>query len=461
MLRTQRTSIHRSLVPRTFGRQFQHRIRANSTTASRPGRRVLLPVAACILGVTGIYSYLHFNPVSAEAPQSNDVLLKSTSTPSLRARKSIDTFQPRQIDVDVLLREHEQSHTPPPGSGVLRYDTCQTASNQPTEDDHAEEIGSKWSFFASLDGHSGWETSAYLRETLIPFVKRRLEYIHNVYAPEVPSADIIDTVIKYAFVELDDIICKDSVEEVFKMDPPSRTAATAILAPAWSGSCALLCMYDKESRVLRTAVTGDSRALLARKRPDGSFDVHVLSIDQDGENPLEEARINAEHPGETPVNKQRVLGMGISRAFGDAPYKWSLDIQKKLFEGYLGNFLRGTVKTPPYLTAEPEIIRTKIEPGDVLIMATDGISECLTNEEVVGLVGSWMNKTDELPSVHPEGGFVGKWDNTRYPLWHEKKRFVTVDENAATHIIRNAAGVLPPRSRSFIDDIQVTVVFFE
>jgi pyruvate dehydrogenase phosphatase len=77
----------------------------------------------------------------------------------------------------------------------------------------------------------------------------------------------------------------------------------------------------------------------------------------------------------------------------------------------------------------------------------------LTNEEVVGLVGLWLNdrakdsrpalleaeevntfKRDDLPVTVLED------DTVMYPWWRTKKRFENVDANAATHLARNAFG---------------------
>lgn len=41
-------------------------------------------------------------------------------------------------------------------------------------------------------------------------------------------------------------------------------------------------------------------------------------------------------------------------------------------------------------TAEPEITTTRVRKGDFLIMASDGLWDCITSEEAVGLVGIWL-----------------------------------------------------------------------
>jgi pyruvate dehydrogenase phosphatase len=82
-----------------------------------------------------------------------------------------------------------------------------------------------------------------------------------------------------------------------------------------------------------------------------------------------------------------------------------------------------------------------------VVMGTDGLWEKLTNEEVVGLVGKWIEKkngTDKaswfmkqpnrlnvIEAQEPQGA---KKPGKRSNKW------VWEDGNAATHLIRNALG---------------------
>ena len=342
-----------------------------------------------------------------------------------------------------------------------------------------------WSVFAVLDGHNGWQTSIWLRERIIPAVVGAVGDVYTKFAsksdsdtgerPQVPP-DAVDDAIKNTFKRLDDEIVHEAVEKVFSTS--SKAAAIELLTPARAGSCALLALYDAQDRSLRVALAGDSRAVLGRRvvplpaqkggngnnngreSPDSHFyEVHVLSVDQNGNNPAEEARLNALHPGETLVEAGRVLGWGMSRAFGDAAYKWSVDIQERLAEQYLGSRPPSKVKTPPYFTAEPEVTTVTVQPGDFLIMATDGLWESLTNEEAVGLVGMWLNDNLKRTQTRSNGTqdrsdsrasavttpkqlpvTMGEDQTVRYRYWRTKKEFVKVDENAATHLVRNALG---------------------
>jgi pyruvate dehydrogenase phosphatase len=72
----------------------------------------------------------------------------------------------------------------------------------------------------------------------------------------------------------------------------------------------------------------------------------------------------------------------------------------------------------------------------------------LTNEEVVGLLGMWLNRQDkgkeegvtrdQLPVQ------MGEDHTVMYRYWgaekKAEKKFVNIDDNAATHLARNALG---------------------
>ncbi|OAL48630.1 phophatase 2C family protein-like protein [Pyrenochaeta sp. DS3sAY3a] len=431
-------------------------------------------------------------------------------------RKVLEMLDPDQATAK--LRKNEESWLVGRGQGVVRYDVVQIPSNDPIEDDHAEKIievpsslaatengakASDWMFWGVFDGHSGWVTSAKLRETLISYVARELNttYKSAVDDPSLhfPTPEAIDRAIKTGFVRLDNEIVHESVKKVKKAQ--SKVAAAELLAPALSGSCALLSFYDSRSKLLRVACTGDSRAVLGRRGPNGKWTATPLSEDQTGGTTSEAERLRKEHPGEPNVVRNgRILGgLEPSRAFGDAYYKWSLETNKELKKSYFARTPSPLLKTPPYVTAEPIITTTKVEPGkgDFVVMATDGLWEMLTNEEVVGLVGQWL---DTQGSPSGQGSQTQSWlkswwstqqqlpveqspgdkgEGQRVPIRQEQwgtknlnERFVVEDKNAATHLVRNALGgkdqdqlsallTLPsPFSRRYRDDLTVEVIFF-
>ncbi|KAL2136704.1 hypothetical protein VTI74DRAFT_2115 [Chaetomium olivicolor] len=427
-------------------------------------------------------------------------------------RRVIEMLTPEQATQK--MRRNEESYFVNRGQGVVRYDLNQLPSNDPIEDDHTEKIveipdrnggngSSDWMFWGVFDGHSGWTTSAKLRQALVSFVGRELNDTYKAAGGLTPSQDAVDTAIKRGFLKLDDEIVNQSVQKVLQAN--NKIAAAELLAPALSGSCALLSFYDSRSRLLRVACTGDSRAVLGRRSPSGKWTATPLSVDQTGSNPDEAARLRKLHPNEPSVVRNgRVLGgLEPTRAFGDASYKWTREISEKLRQHFFARSISPILKTPPYVTAEPVITTTKIEPekGDFIVMATDGLWEMLTNEEVIGLVGKWIETqqvkggngssqfdsvwnrifgsrsgTGGLPVEAPKGADGSGGQKTPFRgvrQWKDSADgFVVQDANVATHLVRNALGgknqeqvsallTLPaPFSRRYRDDLTVQVIFF-
>ncbi|KKY27950.1 putative protein phophatase 2c family protein [Phaeomoniella chlamydospora] len=491
---------------------------ASPKTPSATGDEAQVSRKALVVDNDQIYT----GSIIGDGPLSKDV--------DDSGRKIVEMMTPDQATEKI--RKTEESYIIDRGRGVVRYDLATLPSNDPIEDDHAEKIvevpssvnetetsasSSDWMFWGVFDGHSGWTTSAKLRQVLISFVARELNSTYKAASTAAangshfPSPVAIDTAIKTAFTRLDNEICHESVAKLSKA--PSKRLAAELLAPALSGACALLSFYDTSSKTLRVACTGDSRAVLGRRNPQtGKWSATALSVDQTGSNTAEADRMRSEHPASeaaTVIRNGRVLGnLEPSRAFGDAFYKWSKETQDKLKRNFFGRTPHPLLKTPPYVTAEPVITTTQIQPenGDFLVMATDGLWEMLTNEEVIGLVGQWIetqnrhssssNSSSWLPSWFSsqssslpveKGGNTSKkgssgseeppirqqqWGTDQLPASQYNQRFAVEDKNAASHLIRNALGgkdrdmvcallTLPsPYSRRYRDDLTVEVIFF-
>ena len=329
-------------------------------------------------------------------------------------------------------------------------------------------------------------------------------FIKGLHESTYPSDEEIDQSIKKAFILLDSLAV-DELTKVVLDRQLSKEEGVGLLSLPNAGSCALLGIYNNVKRTFKVAVTGDSRAVLGRrvalKDDTYAYETHVLSEDQNAYNPHEVERLEAAHPGETIFEKGRLIGWGLTRAFGDAVCKWSREIQQRLHEEYLGDGIEKDCLTPPYFTAEPEITTTTIRKGDFVVLGSDGLWDCLTNEEVVGLVGGWLETRGKeekiekggigegemvmlpfgipgLSGQDPKKGFgkgrgigwsegsnggsetkVAKEDETtiwertdlpvttikpdetsRHKYWQATKRFVNIDSNSAVHLARNAHG---------------------
>ncbi|KAK4862030.1 hypothetical protein LT330_003168 [Penicillium expansum] len=394
---------------------------------------------------------------------------------------------PSKEDVTHILSKQAYSFQVKNVAGVNRYDGAQLASNSPCEDRfiHGKfsspwNENGQWMSWAVFDGHSGWQTADLLTKQLLPFVRRRLIEAKPPPNDEPVPDEWVQSAIIKGFVDLDDSIIQTAPDT--SKSEQSFQDKVKKLAPAFAGSCALLSLYDPITSTLHVACTGDSRAVLGQKGSDGKWEAIPLSVDQTGSNEEETARISKEHPGEENIAKGgRVLGLMVSRAFGDSLWKWPLDFQmeiKRNFNGPAPLTPRYDVRTPPYLTAEPVVTSTKIDPNkpSFLIMATDGLWDYLSSEQGVELVGKWLEpqgtekKKNKLEPKDGEFDFGRFWKDVNWKF--EEERTTTQDDNAAVHLMRNSlggnyheliAGRLafgPPFSRRIRDDITVQVVFF-
>ena len=296
-----------------------------------------------------------------------------------------------------------------------------------------------------------------LHEYVKPNSETEFTDIETSPYPTEPYEEAVDRIIKNYFVAIDNALTEDSLKEAFssgKKAPAIRPQSVAL-----SGCSAILSLYDSSAKELRIALTGDSRAILGRplQNNDGSksYEVHVLTADQ---------TILPSSPHASVISQAK-LPRPVSRAFGLASLKWGREIQQRLHEDYLGDrpFLPTTTTEPPYITAEPEITSISIKPGDFLVLGSAGLWKSLTNEEIIGLLGVWVDRgminadtnvvgrlsSPEIlnPRDLPIAGRSAKVvkddlddGTTMYRRWRTKKQFVCVDHNAALHLARNALG---------------------
>ncbi|KAL8683254.1 MAG: hypothetical protein Q9186_000756 [Xanthomendoza sp. 1 TL-2023] len=367
--------------------------------------------------------------------------------------------------------------------------------------------GLSWAIWGIVDGHAGPYTASIVKELLTGYVVDELflraginpRSRHRDTRTIFQNCSLQDTVqaITDAFLRLDNDILKLATQAI--TGSQSLRDSMHNLAPADSGSSALLAMWDTASGYLHVANVGNSRAVLGRCNAQGTWEAQPLSIDQTGCNEDEVARLQSEHPNEPEMMKDgRLLGLVVTRAFGD-------------LRRFFGRPLLPFLLSPPYLTAEPQITTTKIDPkdNDFLILASDGFWELVSNDQAVQLVGRWLAKHD--PATPPKSR-VGTntaqideddedHDDARRPGRRERirngdivlspsecavknreytrmepcdeKNWIVVDDNAATHLARNAMGgadedlfcalagtsVIYPMTR-LRDDISIQVIFF-
>lgn len=309
---------------------------------------------------------------------------------------------------------------------------------------------------------------------MIAYVGREIKDLITTQGGTTPEA--IDAAITSAFLRLDGEIIDDGIKAMTDSRTPGEAVSRS--APARAGSCALLAVHDPVSSLLRVACVGDSRAVLGRRpRPGENVDNWTtieLSFDQTGFNPEECARLAENHPGESRIidpKTGRLLGIAVTRAFGDHRWKWPTAAIERWSNDFFGSGVRPYYKTPPYMTAEPVITTTQVQKGDFVILASDGFWDRITNEDAVNCVSRWINRESS-----PKKDVLSKWSTHESVGFPDGKvsrdTFIVEDANVATHLVRNALGgsrrehfcgemsLQSPDSRHERDDITVQVIFF-
>lgn len=327
--------------------------------------------------------------------------------------------------------------------GVSGYAGSRLACNEPCEDRYIHgtfpspfQPGANWMIWGVFDGHLGSQTSQALTQHLVPYVHA---FLKNANQPNIDD-DVVHKAIKAAFLDLDKAFVLQAQETV-NNDNLSFAAKVQCLETASNGSCALLSLFDPTSRKLHVACTGDSRAVLGRQTEDGKWETVPLSIDQGGSNEAEAERIAREHPGEEGIVKDgRVFGLATARAFGDAHWKWPLELQTYATERFLADVTRANkpeiYKTPPYITAEPEVTSTALPRGKraFMIMASDGLWDTMTSEQAVEMVARWLewkaSGRPAVPAPPPKGEKWEKFDWAPYYStgWKVVDETVTVQD---------------------------------
>ena len=464
------------------------RFQSASTKPPQPSGLLLAATGVVVAATGGALGWY----VAIRRPQKAPTK-RTTSVPPRLDHKTGYPFQflspPSPEEVTRTLTQDTWSISKPV-EGISRYDGSQLPHASTCEDRYIHGTfpspsgpGQDWMAFGVYDGHLGSRTSEALAKHLVPYVHRFLSRVKGTLSDDDDRAT--HEAISSAFCSLDDAFVKQA-EEIMESNL-SWSEKAVRLGTGSNGSCALLSLYDPSSRKLHVACTGDSRAVLGRQAPDGAWEVVPLSIDQSGQNPAEKERVAAEHPDEKIdelVRDGRVLGLATARAFGDGHWKWPLATNERARDAYLADTVRAQkpelYRTPPYVTAKPEVATTVIDRTQpaFMIVATDGLWDALSSEQAVGLVGKWLAWRAEGMPDPASGAAPSEFSRFDYVRHRENEgrispeKFTVCDENAAVHLTRNSlggahhdmvSGLLsfgPPYARYARDDITVQVVFF-
>ena len=159
-----------------------------------------------------------------------------------------------------------------------------------------------------------------------------------------PADNTEDSALISAFQTLDFEICADGSAAL--EDAKTHVEVQSRLAPCYGGSCAFLVEYNPTASVIHIANTGGSRAILGRQSAedqDPNWVCVAASRDHAAADANEAERVKALHPGEGNLAAKKegdcewYVRIAVTRAFGDARWKWPNEVVERCVKEYSGN----------------------------------------------------------------------------------------------------------------------------
>lgn len=314
---------------------------------------------------------------------------------------------------------------------------------------------------------SGCVTSSILKKALIPLVSDHLSRLPLPY-----DEGKVAHAIREEFKRLDDHLILTARIGSLSF-PAAAPEAISFMAPANSGSRALLAIYNRELSMLTTALVGDSRAVLGSYDPaTGLFSAKALTETQTGLNGSEVERVTMEHPQEkgliNPTNG-KLLGNRVTRSFGDGLWKQFPSVVKHQYDHFFGPSPLPNCLTPPYITAEPVVATEPVKTQDFVILGSSALWRRISAEDAVDCVSRWLQENrDKGDRANPCVGVDDRGGNRGHA---ELEPFdVQNFNNAASCLAKNALGGDQPGQfqgvmtsvRSTVgEDITVQIIFFD
>lgn len=227
------------------------------------------------------------------------------------------------------------------------------------EDAHVMQLDGDQAFLGVFDGHGGKEVAQYMGKNIYEELIKNDAFHNQQY----------ELALKQTYLKMDELM--RSPEGKVELDL-LQNDGEATNAPEYVGTagCSAICALVVGS-TLYVANAGDSRAVLCR---NGS--AVALSKDHKPQDPLELNRI-LKAGGE--VRDGRISGgLNLSRSCGDFDYKDNNSLAPE----------------DQMVTANPEITVTELTDQDeFLILACDGVWDCLCNTDSVYFVKARLEKT--------------------------------------------------------------------
>jgi protein phosphatase 1G len=161
--------------------------------------------------------------------------------------------------------------------------------------------------------------------------------------------------------------------ELFKQMFDRRSQEDCDIA-LMTGCTASVCVIDEENKKIWFANAGDSRAVICKNGI-----AYPMSIDHKPDLEIEKNRI---YKADGFVSEGRVKGnLNLSRSLGDMEYKQNSKLNPE----------------DQMITANPDIVCESLTSDvDFIIIACDGVWDCLTNQEVCDIVSDKFKKDPNI-----------------------------------------------------------------
>ncbi|XP_017303590.1 pyruvate dehydrogenase [acetyl-transferring]-phosphatase 1, mitochondrial-like [Diaphorina citri] len=431
---------------------------------------------------------------------TNVVCYHSISTSSQALRQTKLTPQ----EVTTILRTNEFSLEIENHTSVKSYDSNQLPSNKPIEDTRCEAkcLLTTGVLLGVFDGHGGAACAQVLSKRLFDYIAATLlpdQLISDCLA-RLESQEPIQLVESYndkfdivgelkqlylnSFKSFLKQLLSSQKEQQFEMKHMLVNAFLSLDQHISQEAQLKQGGNHLNMKTLGVGLSGNYTFFSACGNQTQNFVLTRQIVEHNTDNVREVERILNEHPKnerDTVIRMERLLGqLAPLRAFGDVRYKWSKELLQKYVVPHVGEqALAPNYFTPPYLTAQPDVIHYRLTPRDrFLILATDGLWDLLSPLQAVRLVGEHMSgkvtlRPLQLPRKHMKLSEINELLIAR----QEGLSLKPLDSNAATHLLRHALGgteygiehskiaqlLSMPQEvvRLFRDDITITVVYFD
>nr|XP_043628860.1 probable protein phosphatase 2C 40 [Erigeron canadensis]XP_043628861.1 probable protein phosphatase 2C 40 [Erigeron canadensis]XP_043628862.1 probable protein phosphatase 2C 40 [Erigeron canadensis] len=354
-------------------------------------------------------SYLSCSPSTPENLEFDSLLSKPLSAPS----RSEDFLNAVEVQV---------------AGGAAGEDRVQAVCS--------EENG--WLFCAIYDGFNGRDAADFLAGTFYETIRCNLnsldmefDYFRGDDHIGRPKNRVLDSLERSLNQAENDFLYM--VEQEME-DRPDIVSV---------GSCVLVGLLQGKDLYIMNL--GDSRAVLATDDDETKIDEFKglkavqLTDSHTVDNEAERKQVVSEHPDDpkTIVHGKVKGKLKVTRAFGVGYLK-----KKVLNDALMGILRVRNLLSPPYVTVQPSLCMHEVSSSDhFVILASDGLFDFFTNDEVVKLVHSYISRK-------PFG------DPAKYLL----EQLVLKAASSAGFSTEELMSVPAGRRRKYHDDVTVIVI---